>query len=1087
MANFALSPLGRAVLAEVYEAIEARPFSLAALLDDLLGIDPQSVVAEMLARTQAIFIREGVARLVQEVGAMGRILPNFDVSDEGNAGAARLAVRGFAITPGMTVTGATERMLEITGERGAQQNASDYAEYVENSRVIPGNAQLWFVPEAVVGGAGARKKEITQSADGCLVMETGRDVVAGFCLAYAVIAMTGYKIPQHENKRGDVRTPSVKTWVTCVLGLELIQGEHGRGLPLEAVGAFEEATGFSLHVICLGSSTVIRDGAEGLAIPPNGVAIGYDPARGHYGVVRFLSPGITLRGSQEFNDEHSLREDVRERKTQPVKEAKRAARQAEKAERRAEKAGEAVDRADEALYSLVVGDPQQAAQISRKPTQETQPKPPPKPRATVYYDLETVSDPGGACLAYAAAAIIVFDEDDITSIPATMLEWKASRRAERAFYKTCGKPTRERSALSLLCAWIRFNKSLEGRNVTISAYNGSRFDHILMLDDALRSGGVAARKGALHMKGTAVLALAAFGAKTHDPANFSGGKSLKDVCGDEGYQLVRRKVDGFEHSETQAAYEAGTLVNWLQANAEELEHYNAFDVLALGELGETMRRTLAGISHSVCGQALDFRDYPTAPGFWMKVLKLVWKRDGIEPPSRMKTLEGDRWVRRSMTAGRVQNMAGKPDESPPIALEMLDITSSYPHVMAGCEFPIGEYVETPCEVEGKIGVYNVTILEQPALTILPKRVEGAPLDWSYTGQQDIVANSVDIASIRKHGGRIQVHDGIYWPKSSRELFSGFIGPLYAYKAAEDAKPKARRNNALREGVKLGMNSISGKVGQRPHYTVSELVQSTREFYGLTSSMEPASITFTMLSKIPLVQGVLTEAAADVVYQKKGSCAALASLIYANARDGLYTGLQFSGGVGGVGYCDTDSALMTWEAAEKMRQERPELFTEPGAVKALGSWDAELGQDGSKLFKAFRIAPKQYAVLQVNEDSTTYKTTKIDKHGKAYEAYGKNKIKVKGIGSKSVYLSPEQVELVGTMTHAQRAAYAAEHSGRNILAPETSAEVFHAWAKGEATAWLCLQGRRIIGGNGEAPGAGVRFDHIIKTLKPPAPL
>ena len=272
-----------------------------------------------------------------------------------------------------------------------------------------------------------------------------------------------------------------------------------------------------------------------------------------------------------------------------------------------------------------------------------------------------------------------------------------------------------------------------------------------------------------------------------------------------------------------------------------------------------------------------------------------------------------------------------------------------------------------------------------------------------------------------------------------------------------------------------MNSISGKVGQRPHYTITELVQSTADFLKVCDMVEPGTLSYTMLTRAPLISGRLSEEAAEAAFLKRGACAPLAAFIYSYARRNLYVGLQYSGGVGGLGYCDTDSALMTWEAAQRMRQERPELFTEPGATKALGSWDAELGQDGGKLFKAYRIAPKQYAVLQVREDGTPYGPG------------AKNKIRVKGIGARSVYLPPEEIGRVGGMSHAQRAAYAAENSTKTIADPETAANVFHEWAAGRATAWLCLQGRRLIGGEGEEAGAGVRFDHIVKTLKAPEAL
>jgi hypothetical protein len=1028
LASYGLTEAGRALIDLTYEAVEVRPFTAAGYLDELYGEDG---AAELLAATQAAILREAVARTLANLpqgAAISRILPSFSVSVSNKRDGRRLTHRSFEVVPGMTQASATARMLAITGEREGEGLASDYAEYVADTYVLPGPAALYFV-EAVVGGAGAgaRRKDVVVYPSG-IAITTGRDVVEGYCLAYAALALTGYKPPARAGKPGaPPRVPQVRTWVAS-LGLTLVEGERGKGLTLEAVGVLEREIGVALTVVDT-AGEILRHGAPDLPHPPRalGVAIGYDGERCHYGVVHFLPSDPEQPGTMLAADAAKL-----------------------------------------------PGAPKDAAKAKGK-----------KKRATVYYDLETVCSAGGACIPYAAAAYVVLDEDAAEALPDSLEGWRAATASGRAFYEAAGDPSRTRNPLSSMCGWLSGHELLKDRHVTVSAYNGSRFDHLLLLDEAQRAGAIATHGAALHMKGSAVLALAAFGGKSHDPANFSGGQTLKKAC--EEYRLKRKKVDGFEHAIPQAAYEAGGLSNWIQANAADLELYNAFDVLALAELGGAMGSALREISRDVCGKPIDYRDCTTAPSFAMKIQRAVWKRDGVTQPDRMATLERDRWARRAMTAGRVQNLAGKPDESAPVALEMLDITSSYPHVMMGEEFPMGAYAETPHEVPGRLGIYNIAIISQPPLTILPRRTEGAPLDWTYTGRQVAVATSVDIEEIRRHGGQVEVLDGIYWPTSSRELFRGYIGPLYQIKAAEDAKPAAQRNNARREGVKLLMNSISGKVGQRPHYTITELVQSTADFLKVCDMVEPGTLSYTMLTRAPLISGRLSEEAAEAAFLKRGACAPLAAFIYSYARRNLYVGLQYSGGVGGLGYCDTDSALMTWEAAQRMRQERPELFTEPGATKALGSWDAELGQDGAKLFKAYRIAPKQYAVLQVNADGSAYKTTKIDDKGNPYEAYGKCKIRVKGVGSKSVYLPPEKIKQVAGMSHAQRAAYAAENSKKVITDPGTAADVFHEWAAGRATAWLCLQGRRLIGGEGEEAGAGVRFDHIVKTLKAPEPL
>ena len=1008
------------------------------------------------AAALAVFIREAVTRLLMRfpAGTVGTMLITFRVSGEGVSGLTKAENslehrRSFQLsTVAPTVDGVARRLLEMTEGRGGVQAASDYAGAVEDTFVLVEAPDIYFVP-ARVGGVGCRNDAVKYYPETGLTLKTPRNTPEGLCLVSAVLALTGFTLEKTVDKWGRSHKPSAKRWAAS-LGLELVEGPRGPGLPLSCVTFLEAATKTRLKVVAT-TGELLRAGSPEYPEPSHGVALGYDPDACHYGVIPFVGRFDGGAGGAELAD--TLRADRIESAGIAAEKARgEALASCETAEDAAEL--RSAHRGEVFAAGLRIGAPK----VLRADNG----------RATVFYDLETVSGPRGECLAYAVAALFVPDQDDPEALPSSLEEWGAAVKRGRAFYAVCAEPTREKNAVTKLAGWLRWKCPVRDYRTTLSAFNGARFDHLLLLDCAHQGGDIAPHQGSLLMKGTQVLALAAYGAKTHDPSGFGGGGSLEDTC--EAYRVKRVKATGaYSHVAVQNAYSRGELGTWLRENAETLELYNAFDVLALAELAGKMRVAFADVSRRVCGEAFDIRDSSTAPSFAMKMLRARQKLDGVEMPDRMDSLELDRWARGAMTAGRVQNLAGAPSVMESQPLEMVDITSSYPYVMSTGAYPRGTYRCTGGEVAGCLGLYNVEIHSQPALTILPRRVEGFPLDWTYTGPMKVVACSVDIDEIRKHGGALTVGSGIYWPESTTDLFRGYIDSLYTFKAAEDAKPKEERNAGFREAIKLALTSISGKIGERPHYTACELVQGSDAWEKFVETVRPETLEVTTLTQAVLASGVLTDVAAEKQYERRGACSPLAVFTYARARAHLYTGLEYSGGVGGPGYCDTDSCLMLWDDAQRMKRERPELFPAPGQPKPLGTWEAELGQDGCKRFTSYRIAPKHYAVLEVDGAGVPL-------------LEGKRKVRVKGIGGRSVFVDPSEVGDVRAMSQGARAVWAEAHSVRTIKKdPATTAKAFAAWAAGRATTWLCFQGRRHIGA-GES--AGVRFEYILKELKAP---
>ena len=188
----------------------------------------------------------------------------------------------------------------------------------------------------------------------------------------------------------------------------------------------------------------------------------------------------------------------------------------------------------------------------------------------------------------------------------------------------------------------------------------------------------------------------------------------------------------------------------------------------------------------------------------------------------------------------------------------LDLCSMYPFVMAvlkGAYYPCGEIIGVDEYVKDKIGFYYCDIdqsnlKENNLPNIYPKKdyaikadgTQGELIgnDWATTEiLKDYMISSVMIEQLQKYGCGVIIKKGIIFTDKMRgcDLFE-FILEFMMKKNEQDIYKKTKNglyNGALRETIKLCVNSLSGKVIEGLHLEKTEMT-TAYEFQQLVSRM-----------------------------------------------------------------------------------------------------------------------------------------------------------------------------------------------------------------------------------------------------------
>jgi hypothetical protein len=569
-----------------------------------------------------------------------------------------------------------------------------------------------------------------------------------------------------------------------------------------------------------------------------------------------------------------------------------------------------------------------------------------------------------------------------------------------------------------------------GYKYIIIGYNSSRFDNFFLANCATKNNVIDTRS--MLYVNNSILQMSIKQHKVFDLCRFLMA-SLKKSC--ESFNTCPKKINGFSHNLVQQQYDNGNLKNFLKENNDTIEKYNKYDVLSLMDLHLKVQKAVKTLT-----SGKDINDFLTIGHMGYEIFKkmnqykigtkynkhkkqmeIIYKSYTPAP----KDHETDKFIRKALTAGRTQCYYKKMDFKRRV--RMVDVKSLYPFVMLNREYPIGNYINTEFYKKGKLGIYKCKIIHQNlkwvnkenikfkykkedkqdeydlskkyAPTVFPLRSdkEGVSLNWEHRGKMNVNLTSVDIECIRKHGGKVNVVNGIYWEKTSKTIFNGFLEPFMHAKNNQDniknTIKKAKKennvydgekyNNVLREMCKLFSNCLSGKVIQRNFEDVTAMISDTLSLSLFIEKVDEDTMIFEPHSKgIMFATGKKRQ---ECIYKKdKAKPSYLGVFIYSYAREYMYETI-LSKYV--TLYEDTDSACMPLEEYERFVKENHDLVN--GKLKGkYGCLEEEVGN----ATRIITLQPKCYCVVN-----------RTDKE--------KSKNKFKGVGKNDTYLTMNELKKI----------------------------------------------------------------------------
>lgn len=394
--------------------------------------------------------------------------------------------------------------------------------------------------------------------------------------------------------------------------------------------------------------------------------------------------------------------------------------------------------------------------------------------------------------------------------------------------------------------------------------------------------------------------------------------SLKSNC--ESFKIPKKysKLD-CDHREIQILYNDNkdNFINIIKQR-EALIAYNNNDVYSLACLFIKYYQAMSTIDGFEYLQGEKFCEIGTIGSMIMKRARNLWDDKKIVLPKL--TFEQYNDVLKYKIAGRVEIFAGK---SIKINEEIvsLDVCSLYPYIMAihKCYMPCGEIKE----VEGYMGDdvlgFYYCDIDQRALkehnlpNIYAEKTE-TENKWDSTEiLKDYLITNVTIKLLKKYesiGVKCDVKKGFVFTDKMRnvDLFN-FLMPLMKIKNEQDELKRDKKpeyNPALRECVKLLMNSVSGKVIEGLHSENIKMISNIEDLLKLQSKEAKNQVhDINVINNVGNNLFVSYKIDEETII-KKQKPVYLGAFIYEYARTYMYENLLSVVGLDRCLYMDTDA-------------------------------------------------------------------------------------------------------------------------------------------------------------------------------------
>lgn len=444
-------------------------------------------------------------------------------------------------------------------------------------------------------------------------------------------------------------------------------------------------------------------------------------------------------------------------------------------------------------------------------------------------------------------------------------------------------------------------------------FNNTNFDNFLLLEDFLKynddcSNLTEVKISDIFYNGSQLLNFKIAGRHSLFDIRKHLVGSLKSNCSSFKIESVAKK--DCDHAEMQKLHQEGKLINYINTD-DKLKEYNEYDVLATAVLYRRYVNALDSIE-ATRPYAQQIFTIKTIGSLIYKVFQDNKKKLKFELPKLEYQQYDD--LQKSKIAGRVEMFNGvqKVQER----LVSTDVCSLYPFVMSvlDCYYPCGESIIEVNEYKGddKIGFYycdidqsNLRAANLPNIYAEKKPLEN---DWNSSAVlENYLISNVMIGLLRKYNCKVTIKNGFVFPyrKKSCEMF-GFLLDFMKAKNEQDTYSKKNPelyNPALRETLKLLMNSLSGKVIEGLHLEKTVDIDTVSDYLKIVEKAKSVNFINSIGNKLFLTY----EVDAESICAKQQRPIYLGVLIYDYAKRYMFDYSYSKIGKDKLLYTDTDAS------------------------------------------------------------------------------------------------------------------------------------------------------------------------------------
>jgi hypothetical protein len=619
----------------------------------------------------------------------------------------------------------------------------------------------------------------------------------------------------------------------------------------------------------------------------------------------------------------------------------------------------------------------------------------------VFFDYETVIDfTNNSCMKEYSLSILILDNLQLENL--CIADKQNNIDEVSKIRKECCITFLGFDCSNKFIKWIKENENDTVFNFI--GFNNTNFDNFIFLDALLRynDGKSDVSVNEIFYNGSQLLNFKINGRhSTFDIHKHLMG-SLSNNC--KSFKINCCSKKSFNHEKAQQLHEDNELIKFITDN-DELKEYNEFDVLATAVLFCKYRQALRDIQ-ATNKYADELHNVKTIGSLIYKVFEASKVVKEYDLPKMDYKQYSD--LQRCKIAGRVELFNGvqKVDER----LVSTDVCSLYPYVMsvAPVYYPCGKLINTDSYMgDDVLGFYycdidqsNLKALNLPKIYARKTEIEN---DWNYDGVlENYLVSNVIIGLLKKFNCGVVIKNGFYFTekKKSCDMFD-FLLDFMKAKNEQDTLSKKKDdsyNPALRETLKLLMNSLSGKVIEGLHTEKTVDVNSVAEYEKI--KQKATSINF--INAIGNKLFMTYEVDAEKVCKKSQRPIYLGVYIYDYAKRYMYENSYSKVGLNQLLYTDTDASKFRYS---KFLEWKNWIDTENIQVPHWG--EVELVDER---YKNHKIYDENSKVFGSFEDELSgmigdkYVFYCVEKKSWCYSVDGKAKFRFKGLNGSALLLT-----------------------------------------------------------------------------------